>query len=302
MMGAGNRADVTEFIPTGIEVLDRYGIGRGGLPVGRMTELYSAEGAGKSSLMLSAIAQVQKMGGLAIVAETEVGLEMERVVEFGGNPDELILLTPAHLDEFMALAEATLKAIPPDVGPVLFAWDSVAATMTRDEYENGLAKAKSFDTRAKTISQGCRALMPLAAEHRVALLFINQIRDKIGVMFGPKTSTPGGHAIKFHASLRIQMFPGKSVKKGEEVLGKDVLMIIPKNKVGKPHRKVTARLNYDGFWDDDWTTLNYAKDRGLVEKRCKDVAEARAAIDTAGWGAGTSVGDGVEDDGEESDE
>lgn len=300
VMGSGNRSDVTEFIPTGIEVLDKYGIGRGGLPVGRMTELFSAEGAGKSSLVLSALAQCQKMGGIAIIAETEVALEGDRAEKFGVDLDQLILLTPAHLDEFWAQAEATLKAIPEGVGPVLFAWDSVAATMTKDEFENGIEKSKSFDTRAKSISKGCRALCPLAAEHRAALLFVNQVRDKIGVMFGPKTTTPGGHAIKFHSSLRLQMYPGKSVKQGEEVIGKDVLITNLKNKVGRPHRKLTARLNFDGFWDDGWTTLNFAKDRGLVDNRCRDLDRAKAAIEAAGWGGGSaSVAEGVEQEAEE---
>jgi len=283
-LSGGARSDVKEVIPTGIAVLDRYILGVGGLPVGRISETYSEEGVGKTSLVLGAIAACQRAGGLAIMVETEAALDSQRALAFGVNLREVILLQPGHIPEAGRQIELALQSVPKDVGPVLVAWDSIAATMSKEEAEEGLPDSQSFDKRAKDFSQMMRVLAPLIARSRAHLMLINQVRANIGVMFGDKFITPCGKAIKFHASIRLQMFGGKAQKDSSgQHEGKDVTIMAVKNKLTRPFRKAKVRLNYTGGWDDDWSTLNHAKQLGLVEPRTRDVSAARTALDAADW-------------------
>ena len=288
-MAGGARSDLREVIPTGVDVLDHYVLGCGGLPVGRMIEVLSEEGAGKTSFLLSCLAGAQRAGGLAILSETEVSLDTRRGRVFGLDPERVVLLQPGHLDEAVQQMEAAMKAIPPGVGPVVLGWDSVAATPSKEEVEEGLAEVSAFDKRAKAISQAVRVLCPLAAARRVCLVFINQIRDKIGVMFGNKTTTPGGHALKFHASTRIQLFSGKAQKdRAAQHVGKFVTFLTVKNKLAVPFRKAQVKLTYATGWDDHWATLNHAKALKLIDNRAQGEAawlEAREKLIAAGWGA-----------------
>lgn len=280
----GSRSEVEEVIPTGIEVIDRYVLGCGGLPVGRMTELYSAEGAGKTSILLAAAAGAQREGGVAIIAETENALQTERAGVFGVDLGKLVLLQPGHMEELLEQAESAITAVPKGSGPIMFGWDSIAATPTKREVDDGLAGDAAVGERARVLSRACRLLPSLAAQHRCALLFINQVRDNIGVMFGDKTTTPGGHAVKFAASVRIQLFSGKAVKDREGHTGKDVTFLATKNKLAPPFRKARVRIDYAKGWDSDWSTLEHAKDLELVDQAArvgeKSMAEAREKL---GW-------------------
>jgi recombination protein RecA len=283
-LSGGAKSDVREAIPSGLEVLDRYVLGCGGWPVGRISEVFSEEGAGKTSLLLAALGRVQAVGGLAIMCETEVALDSQRAKVFGVDLDRVVLLQPGHLDEAHRQLELALVSLPPGAGPVLVGWDSVAATMSKEEALEGLPEKEAFDKRAKAISQAMRVLSPLVAAGRAHLMLVNQVRANIGVLFGDKYVTPGGKAIKFHASIRVQILGGKAIKDaaGQHV-GKDVTVIATKNKLTRPFRKARSRLMYDTGWDTAWSTLNHAKELGVVETRSRDVEAARKALDAVEW-------------------
>ena len=284
-LSEGANSDVREVIPTGIEVLDRYVLGVGGLAVGRISELFSEEGAGKTSLLLAAMAGVQRMPkGLAIMVETESALDSQRAATFGVDLDRVVLLQPDHIPDAGMQIEAALKAIPAGIGPVLVGWDSVAATMSKEEAEEGLSDKESFDKRAKEFSKMMRVLGPLVAKSRCHLQLINQVRANIGVLFGDKFTTPCGKAIKFHASIRLQILGGKAQKDAAgQHEGKDITVMAVKNKLTRPFRKARVRLNYDVGWDNSWSTLNHAKELGVVGPRERSVQVAREALDKAQW-------------------
>jgi recombination protein RecA len=273
-------------IPTGIDVLDRYVLGCGGLPVGRIVEVYSEEGVGKSSFVLHCLAAAQRSGGTAVLIETENALESARAEAFGCDLRELVLLTPDDLDGVLSAAEAVLMEAKRK--PVLLAWDSVAGTPTKREVEEGLTGEARIGERAKKLSGACRLLTGLASKHKASLLFVNQIRDNIGVMYGDKYTTPGGHAVKYAASIRLQLYGGKGVKDGAEHVAKSVTFLAAKNRFAPPFRKARVRLSYSTGWDDDWSTIEHAKDRGLVPEaapaNAKTLTEARKAL---GWEVAT---------------
>ena len=282
-MSAGNRSDVTEFIPTGIELVDRYLLGIGGFPVGRITELYGESGTGKTSLVLATCAGAQRMGGTVLYADTENALATERAETFGVDLDKLILLQPTHLEDTLSQIETALKSIPEGAPPTLVVWDSIASTPTKSEVEDGIAGSSAFDSRAKLLSKGMRALTHLAREKRAALILVNQVREKIGIAYGDKWVTPGGQAVKFTSTVRLQTQGGKAVKKGEVHVGKEVNMRTTKNRLTPPFRSGAVMLNYDNGWDDRWTTLNYAKDADLVGERVRGDEAWKEARVKLGW-------------------
>ena len=264
LLGEGGESEVTEVIPTGIDVLDHYVLGCGGLPRGRMVEVYSEEGGGKTSFTWAAIRGVQRENGVAILSETEDALNLERAETFDVDLDRVVLLEPDHLEDHLAKAECALLALNPKV-PSLFVWDSIASCVTKDEVEKGLSGKEVWDSRAKTLSHACRVLSKIAKEKGTCLLFVNQVREKIGVMFGDKYTTPGGKAVKFFASIRIQLFPGKSLKNSaDEHVGKLITFLTTKNRLASPYRKARVRLDYELGWNDYWSTMEHAKLLGVV--------------------------------------
>jgi len=287
LLGEGGASEVEEVIPTGIDVIDHYVLGCGGLPRGRMVEVYSEEGGGKTSFTWAAIQGVLREGGVAILSETEDALNLERAEVFGVDLDRVVLLEPDHLEDHLARAEVALEALDPKV-PSLFVWDSIASCATKDEVEKGLGGKDIWDSRAKTLSLACRVLSKLAKEKGTCLLFVNQVREKIGVMFGDKYTTPGGKAVKFCASIRLQLFPGKSLKNSaDEHVGKLITFLATKNRLASPFRKARVRLDYDAGWNSYWSTLEHAKAVGVVQpdvtrdiEKCGEPArgEQRAAL------------------------
>lgn len=289
-LSEGSHADIKEAIPTGIEVLDRYVLGCGGWPVGRISEVFSEEGGGKTSLILAGLAGAQRAGGVAIMVETENALDSKRAAVFGVKLEDVIVLQPDHLGQVGQQVALTLKSIPPGAGPVFIGWDSVAATQSKEEAEQGLSDKESFDKRAKEISKALRVIAPLVPRARAHLALVNQVRANIGVLFGDKWTTPGGKAIKFHASVRLQILGGKAIKDAAgQHTGKDITVIAVKNKIVRPWRKARVRLDYDNGWDDGWSTLNHAKELGVIGARDRSVEAARAALATVQWYKSTSA-------------
>lgn len=290
LLSDGAKSEVTEVVPTGIAVIDNYVLGVGGLPVGRMVELFSEEGSGKTSLAWQALGACQKAGGVGVLVESESAISEERAKLFGVDPDKLLLVEPDNLEDAFERMEEILKALPKDrQAPNLWVWDSLAATATKAEIEDGMIGDAAVAERARLMSRVCRVLGPLLPQTRTAALWINQIRANIGVMFGDKTMTPGGKAVKFYASARLSLLGGKKVdsKDSDEHAGKDITVLAVKNKLATPWRKARVRLNYRNGWDDAWSTFQFAKLAGYIESKTKlsDKAceAARMALEANGW-------------------
>ena len=299
----GFRGEVVQSIPTGIEVFDNYVGNCGGLPVGRVVELFSEEGVGKSSLCLAMLAAAQRAGATTILSETENGFTEERATTFGVDPEQLGLFQPDYMEEALQQLELTLDTVKPKEGPYLIAWDSLAATPTKLEIDQGVMDKAAQDNRALLMSRSLRILTQKAARSCAVLLIVNQTRHKRGISFGDDTTTPGGNALKFHASIRLQLMGGKAVKKKDEHVGKDLLVFGKKNRFATPFRKARLRLMYDEGFDNDWSTLTLAKDWKLVPPKSRDAEAARARLKEIEWDRGKArdlAADlGFEDEGDE---
>jgi len=272
-LSEGNRSEVTEVIPTGISVIDRYLLGCGGLPVGRMMEVFGPEGVGKTSLVCLFLAAVQREGGCGIYCETEFAFSEERFTVMGGDPEQLALLQPNNLEETYDAQVAALQAIPSGVGPNLLVWDSIAATPPKAEQE-GEASDIAMGHRSRLINKLCRNIPKLASEKRCAVVYVNQVRQAIGITFGNPEVTPGGPSVKFFATHRLRLGAGKPVKDGSTEVGRDVEIKMKKNKVAPPHREGLVRLRFDTGWDEEWSTISHAKDMEVIKQDVKTSAKA----------------------------
>ncbi len=283
LLGTGNiRCRVDEVIPTQIDALDHHVLGIGGWPCGRISELYSEEGVGKTSLMLHSLGAAQAIGGLAILAETENALQPVWAENTHNvDTDRLLLIEAESMEDTMTRLYDAVAAIPKGGPPALLAWDSVASTPTRHEIETGEVK---MGERARLLSNFCRRITSKLKVKRAHLMFINQVREKIGVMFGDKYVTPGGHAVKFHASIRLQLFSSKAQKNdiGDHT-GRAVTALAVKNKLYPPWRKAKLLLDYVNGWDDKWSTLTLAKERKLIPPRVRSDAAYKDALKKLGW-------------------
>lgn len=282
-LSEGSRSEIKEVIPSGVEVLNRYLLGCGGWPVGRLVEVFGPEGSGKTSLVSDALASAQRAGGVALLVETEFAFSEERSAVFGVDPEKLILSQPNNLEEVYDHVVTGLEAIPKDIGPNLLVWDSVASAPPKAEQE-GEAADLAMGHRARLINKLCRVLPQLASEKRCAVIFVNQIRSKIGVVFGNPEETPGGPSIKYYASARLRLSAGKPVKDGPETTGRDLEIKVVKNKLVQPFREATVRLDFDAGFDDRWTTLSHAKDAEVIDQNVRASEEAyKKARVALGW-------------------
>ena len=283
-LAEGSRSAIVECIPTGIHPIDHHVIGCGGIPVGRITELYSEEGGGKSSLVYQLIAQTQKLGGTPILIETENALHPERVKVFGVDLEKLIVIEPDFLEQALEQLVEVFEALPADAGPVFIGWDSLAATPTKEELKSGLVGGQAVADKARIMSRACRTLTSYVAGKRIAMLIVNQTRTKMGVMFGDNTITPGGAAMKFTASLRLRISGGKAIKddNGDHV-GKDILISAWKNRLGVPYNKCRVRLNYAGGFDNEWSVLDFGKDREIIKPRSRGKKAYAEVLASMGW-------------------
>jgi len=297
ILSEGTDSDVDEVIPSGVDVLDHHVLGIGGWPLGRIVELFAAEGAGKSSVLHQTMAGVQREDGIVVLAETEHALDSKRAMVFGADVEACILTQPECMEDTLSMIEHTLDAFPKTKKgdpPNFIGWDSLAATPTRAEVENGVDAKAAVADRARMMSTSMRILTKLVAEKRALLMIVNQTREKFGGggFGGPSTTTPGGAALKFHASFRLELFSGKSVKDGDDHIGKQVTMMATKTKIGgKPWAKAKVRLYYDTGWNNIWSTISHAKNYGLVPKDRRATEENYLeALKALGWDRGFAHG------------
>lgn len=239
-------AEPCEVISTGNDEIDEI-TGIGGLPRGRVIEIYGPESGGKTTLALMAIAVAQQVEGQAVFIDAEHALNLEYARDLGVDVDNLLVSQPDCGEDALEIVEAMIKSGQVDIIVV----DSVAALVPRAELEGEMGDAQ-MGLQARLMSQAMRKLTQVVSKTNTVLIFINQVRDKIGVMFGNPETTTGGRALKFYASLRIDVRRIAQKKKGDEVIGAMTKIKVIKNKLSAPYRDCEILLTYGkGFANEE---------------------------------------------------
>jgi len=250
-----------EVIPTGALALDRA-LGAGGVPRGRVSEIYGPEGAGKTTLAQHIVAEAQKRGGVAAFIDMEHALDPAYSAKCGVDVDELLISQPDTGEQALEIAETLIRSGAVDIIVV----DSVAALVPRAEIEGEMGDSHP-GMQARLMSQALRKLSGAIKQSNTALVFTNQLREKIGVMFGNPVTTSGGRALKFYASVRLDVRRIASIKDKGEVIGNRTRVRVTKNKVAPPFRVAEFDIMYDEGISKAGDLLDMAVELGVVEKR-----------------------------------
>ncbi len=257
-MGDGPSTAV-EVCSTGILPLD-IALGVGGIPKGRIIELYGPEASGKTTITLSIVSQVQKAGGTAAFVDAEHALDPSWAEVLGVNLDELLISQPDTGEQALEITETLVRSGAVDLVVV----DSVAALVPRAEIEGEMGDAQ-MGLQARLMSQALRKLTAVVSKSKTTIIFTNQLRMKIGVMFGNPETTTGGMALKFYASVRMDVRKIQTLKKGDEVLGARVRVKVVKNKVAPPFKKAEFSILPDGV-DNLGSLVDMAAEKNILEK------------------------------------
>lgn len=249
-----------EAIPTGSLALDAA-IGVGGVPKGRVIEIFGPESSGKTTLTLSIISQIQKQGGVAAFIDAEHAFDSNYAKTLGVKLDDLLVSQPDTGEQALEIAETLVRSNAVDLVII----DSVAALTPRAEIEGEMGDSH-MGLQARLMSQALRKLTATISKSKTCVVFINQIRMKIGVMFGSPETTTGGRALKFYASVRIDLRRVESIKKGEDIVGNVVKAKIVKNKVAAPFREALFEIYFDEGISRTSDILDLGIKEGLIVK------------------------------------
>jgi recombination protein RecA len=263
-LGKGKAAIRIPSLSTNLPTFDEDVCGCGGIPRGRMIEIYGPESAGKTAFALHIIAQAQKAGGLAAIVDAEHALMLAHAKTIGVNIDELIISQPDYGEQALEVVDALAKTGAVDVIVV----DSVSALVPKAELEGDMGDSH-MGLQARLMSQAMRKLVGTAAKSGTIIIFINQVRMKIGVMFGNPETTTGGNALKFYASLRFEVrrlskTDGGEIKDGDIHIGHRMRIKNIKNKVGNPYRETQVDLMYDSGFNTKLDTVEFLVDHDIV--------------------------------------
>lgn len=261
VMRLGDRAEVSvDVIPSGSLALD-IALGIGGYPKGRIIEIYGPESSGKTTLTLHAIAEAQKKGGRAAFIDAEHAIDPVYAKALGVNIDDLILSQPDSGEQGLEIAETLVRSGAID----LIVVDSVAALVPQVELDGEMSDSQ-MGLQARLMSKALRKLSGIMNKTDCTIIFINQLREKIGVMFGNPETTTGGRALKFYSSVRIEIRRSEAIKQGSEIIGNKTNIKVVKNKVAPPFKVATVDIIYGQGISKDGEVLDLAVEQDLIEK------------------------------------